>query len=327
MTLDEMAKKLGVSKSTVSRALSGKGRIGEETRQRILDFAGKHRVDIAPESGGGANTCTLGVVFPADIYVNGNPYFQDCLLGICETASVMGYHVMVATGTAADISGVQKLVERKKVDGIILTRSLMDDKAAKYLTDVHFPVAMTGLCDYNGVIQVDTDNESASEHLTAVLIGKGFRRFALIVEDLSYRVNRKRYDGFCSALLKNGISREKQVIYTGGLKMELLDAIIGNIMAKKVECIICGDDVVCTRLMSRLQAEGYRIPRDIAIASLYDSQNLNCFTPAVTAVNVMGRQVGNMVAKQMIQYLQKKDYVSKVFVDHEILLRKSTDRV
>lgn len=324
MTLDEMAKELGVSKSTVSRALSGKGRIGAETRQKIITFAEEHKVFPEPKQKQSVRTCNLGVVFPTDIYMNGNPYFQECLLGICETASMMEYNVMLTTGTAVDISGIQKLVEEKKVDGIILTRSLVDDRAVKYLTDIHFPVAMTGICDYNEVIQVDTDNEMASENLASILISKGFRKFALIVEDLSYRVNRKRYDGFCNALLKNGIARENQIVHTGNMKVELIDGIINNIITRKVECIICGDDVVCTRIMSRLQAKGYRIPRDIAIASLYDSQNLRCFTPAVTAVNVMGRKVGNMVARQMINCLQERAYDSKVMVAYEILLRKST---
>lgn len=328
MTLDEMAKTLGVSKSTVSRALSGKGRIGEETRQRILSFAEQHRViEIPEEEQEGNGIGNIGVILPADIYVNGNPYFMDCLLGICETASVMDYNVLVTAATTEDISGISKLVEQQKVDGIILTRSLQNDKAAKYLTDIQFPAAMTGLCDHKEIIQVDTDNELASENMASVLIGKGFRKFALIVEDMSYRVNRKRYDGFCNALMKNGLSKERQIIYTGSLKAELLDAMLDNIMAHKVECIICGDDVVCTRIMSRLQAKGYKIPKDIAIAALYDSQNLHCFTPAVTAVNVMGRQVGNIVAQQIIHHLQNRKYEQKTMVDHEILLRKSTNRV
>ena len=50
--------------------------------------------------------------------------------------------------------------------------------------------------------------------------------------------------------------------------------------------MICGDDVICSRMMSRLQAEGYRIPLDIGIASLYNGATLDCFTPAVTAVNI-----------------------------------------
>jgi len=326
MTLDEMAKELGVSKSTVSRALSGKGRIGEKTRQRIRDFAGLQEAGQPAADAGRGGTRNLGVVFPADVYINGNPYFQECMLGICEAASLLNYNVLLTTGTAQDISEIQKLVEQEKVDGMILTRSLEDDRALRYLTERNFPVGLTGLCSFENVIQVDTDNEGASESLTSLLIGKGFRKFALMVEDLSYHVNRSRYDGFCSAVYKNGLSREKQAIFTGQINMDLLDTVIDDMVAKKVECIICGDDVVCARIMSRMQAEGYRIPKDIAIASLYNSPTLDCFLPPVTAVDVPARLVGNVIGKQMIQFLQGKEYQPKTMIDYEILVRKSTNR-
>lgn len=328
MTLDEMAKELGVSKSTVSRALSGKGRIGEKTRERILAYAvehGKKGKDCVEKTENDA-TYGLGVILPADIYEDTHPFFQNCLLGVCETASKFGWHVIVAAATADDISQIRNLVERRRVDGMILTRALRDDKAVAYLTGLSFPLAMTGLCEEEGVIQVDTDNESAAASLTNVLIKKGFRRFALIVDDLSYRVNKNRYDGFHNALMKNGIPAGQQIVYTGNQRKERLDALIGAIMAQRVECIICGDDVICTRVMSRLLADGYRIPRDIAIASLYDSQNLHCFTPAVTAVKVMSRSVGNMAADQLIRRLQGKDYEQKIMMAYEVSLRRSTDR-
>ena len=327
MTLDEIARELNLSKSTVSRALSGKGRIGDATRERVISFArerGRSREEAKPER---VRTGNIGVILPADVYATGNPYFQGCLLGVCETASMMDFNILLTTATANDISNIRALVEKEKVDGIILTRSLEEDKAVQYLTDIHFPVGMTGLCGRDGVLEVDIDNEGAAEQLTTLLIGQGYQRFALVVENLSYQVNRSRYEGFCKALLKSGISREKQFFHTVPLNMELLDSLIHNIMSRRVECIVCGDDVVCTRIMARLQAEGYRIPRDIAIASLYNSSNLGCFTPAVTAVNVSARQVGNMIGKQLIQYILGKEYDPRVMMDFEILLRKSTDTV
>ena len=148
-----------------------------------------------------------------------------------------------------------------------------------------------------------------------------------MVEDLSYRVNRSRYQGFGNALLKSGIPGERQAYYVGALQVALLDAIISDLLAKKVECIICGDDMVCTKIVSRLQAEGYRIPRDVAVASLYNSSNLNCFTPQITAINISARKIGNMIGKQMIRCLRGQDYEKKVIMEHEILLRRSTDRI
>lgn len=325
MTLEQMAKELGVSKSTVSRALSGKGRIAEATRNQIKSFAQEQGIIKKEEGSGLVRTRNIGVVFPTDVYSSGSPYFHDCLLGICEAASLLNYNVLITTGLMNDISGIRSLVENGKVDGIILTRSLEDDLALKYLTGIHFPTGITGICRYDEVIQVDTDNEAATEKLTSLLIGRGFRRFALIVEDMSYNVNRSRHDGFCKAFLKNGIPEANQIIHTGTLKTEFLDAVIGDILSQKVECIICGDDVVCTWIMSRLQADGYRIPRDIAIASLYNSTNLNCFTPAITAVNVPAVQVGNMIGKQMINCLLGKEYKQKSMMDYEILFRKSAN--
>lgn len=323
MTLEEMAKELGVSKSTVSRALSGKGRIGEDTRKKIVDFARHQTTELQREQSAAAPTRNLGVVLPADVYLNGGPYFQECILGICETATFLDYDVLITTGTANDISGLRTLVEKDKVDGIILTRSLEDDRAVQYLTEVGFPVGLTGICDREEVIQVDTDNEGAAESLTSLLISRGYRKFALIIDNMEYTVNRSRHSGFSRALLKNGLSPEKQFVYANPLKTELLDSLIGDMVSKKVECIICGDDIICTRIMSSLQAQGYRIPKDIAVASLYNSPNLDCFTPSVTAVNVSAKQVGNMIAKQMINSLTGKEYQKKTIVDYEILMRKS----
>lgn len=323
MTITEMANELGVSVSTVSRALTGKGRIGEKTRERIVTFAreheeGKESVEKIEKTG------NIGVILPADVYISNEPYFQECILGICETASILDYDVLIATTKANDISGIRTLVEKKKVDGIILTRSMEDDKAIEYLREQNVPTGLTGSSDYEEIIQVDTNNEEAAETLTAFLIKEGYRKFAFITDTLDYTANKSRYKGFCKALQKNGIEKNKQVFYMNFLSMDAIDSVINDLMVERVECIICGDDVVCTRIMSNLQAGGYRIPRDIAVASLYNSANLNCFTPSITTVNVSAKRVGNMICKQMIHYLTGKGYEFRTKMDYEILVRKST---
>lgn len=323
MTQDEIAKSLGVSKSTVSRAFSGKGRIGERTREKILEYAGQQTGISGGVKHRTGATRNLGVILPADVYSNGGPYFQECILGICETASFLDYDVLIATGTANDVSGIRKLVEKDKVDGIILTRTIEDDRALQYLTEIHFPVGLTGICSDSEVIQVDVDNEAAAENLTSLLIGRGYREFALVIDDMEYVVNQSRYRGFCNALRKNGIPQERQKICSGPLRVDMLDSILGSLIAQKVECIICGDDIICTRVMSSLQAEGYRIPKDVAVASLYNSPNLDCFSPSITAVNVSAKQVGNMISRQMIGFLEGREYQKKTIMDYEILMRRS----
>lgn len=325
MTLDRIASELGISKSTVSRALSGKGRIGKETVELVQDYIKEHDHAATESETLKTSTHNIGVVLPADIYYGGGTYFQNCLLGICEAASMFGYNVLLTTTKLHDISELQFLIENRRVDGIVLTRSLQDDKALQYLTQIHFPTALTGTCQYDEVIQVDTDNEEAAEKLTSMLIGRGLQKFALLVKDMNFVADKKRHDGFCNAMLKNGIPKQNQLFYNGSVKMEFLDSIIGKLIAQKVECVICGDDEVCTMIMSRLQAEGYRIPRDIAVASLYNSPNLECYSPAVTSVNVAASKMGNMAGKQLIQCLLGRKYETKAMLDYDIIFRKSTN--
>lgn len=326
MTITEVANELGVSASTVSRALNGKGRIGEDTRQRIITYVKqqKNSQEVVENS---SKTGNIGVILPDDVYVVNEPYFQECILGICETAAILDYDVLITTARPNDITGIRTWVEKKKVDGIILTRSMEDDKAIQYLKEQDFLIGLTGGSDYEGIIQVDIDNENAAETLTSFLIGEGYRKFAFITETLEYTVNKNRYQGFCNALEKNGIDKNKQVCYTNFLSIDAIDSLIQEIMVQKVECIICGDDVICTKIMSNLQAGGYRIPKDIAVASLYNSPNLNCFTPSITTISISAKQIGNAICKQMIHYLTDKDYKEKTKMDYEILVRKSTKKI
>jgi DNA-binding LacI/PurR family transcriptional regulator len=328
ITFDEIAKELGVTKSTVSRALSGKGRIGEGTRNRIQSYAREQGIwQQEKQTAGPSKTQNIAVVIPTDAYTTSVPFFQECLLGISEVAAMLKYNVLITIGTPSDISGIQALVEKKEVDGIILLRNMEDDRLLKYLAEIHFITGLSGTCNYEEVIQVDIDNRAASESLVSLLIGQGYRRFAMVVGDAAYHVNRCRCQGCYDALDKHGLPREQQMFYTNFVNMELIDSIISDMFAGKVECIVCGDDVICTRIMSRLQAEGYRIPKDISIASLYNSTNLECFSPAVTALNVSERQVGNMLGKQLINRLRGETYNTKTNLGYEILLRKSTGKM
>ena len=174
MTIEQISRDLGVSKSTVSRALSGKGRIGPETRKRIQEYAAQAGVKAAAQKQPERKRC-LGLVLPVDVYTTNTQFFQECLLGVSEAASLLQYNVMVVAGARNDVSRIRAMVENKTVDGFILMRSVEDDLILKYLTEIHFPTALTGQCGCKEVIQVDSDNRKAAESLVSLIIGQGGR--------------------------------------------------------------------------------------------------------------------------------------------------------
>lgn len=322
MTIEEMAKELGVSKSTVSRALSGKGRIGEETRQRIRSYAQKKGV-WPKRAARRHKTGNISVVLPMDAYTISIPFFQECLLGISESASSLNYQVMVTAGSIQDISGIRTLAESGKTDGIILMQSSEDDRRLKYLTDIHFPTGLVGACGFPEVIQADSDSREAAESLTSMLIDRGYQRPVMMASSSTYKAHIDRCRGFCSALEKHGLPKEHQILYANLTDMSVLDSVIDDIFTRKADCIVCADDCVCTMLMSRLLAGGYRIPKDISIASLCSSPSLEYFFPAVTAVNIFPRKLGNVVGSQLINYLLGNEFCFKTMLDYDIQFRKS----
>lgn len=125
MTQKEIAEALGLSKTTVSRALSGKGRIGEETRNKIQKYMKENQV----QAEGAKPTRMLGVALPADSNINTNHFFTECLYGICEAAAYMNYNVLVMKVTESDISEIINVVESGKIEAVILTRTMENDRA------------------------------------------------------------------------------------------------------------------------------------------------------------------------------------------------------
>lgn len=239
----------------------------------------------------------------------------------------MNYNVLVVKVTEGDISEIISAIEKKKIDAVILLRRMENDKAMRYLEGVGFPVGLAGQCAYETVISVDIDNKGATEEMVTMMIAKGFRRFALILEEINYVVNRDRYNGFMDALMKSGISEKKQYIYTGKVYDNVLEMVMSDILNNKTDCIVCGDDELCVRIMSWLQEEGYRIPRDIAIVSLYNGSALSLMRPSVTAIDTSARSVGAELGKQVCHFLQGEKYRKNTLLNYEILIRRSTDKM
>ena len=118
--------------------MSGKGRIGEATRQKIQAYAREQGIwQEKKQKEDPVRTENIAVVIPMDAYSTNVPFFQECLLGISEMATMLRYNVLITIGTPNDISNVQRLVEKKQVDGIVLLRDLEHDRLLQYLSLIH----------------------------------------------------------------------------------------------------------------------------------------------------------------------------------------------
>src|SRR5574344_300620 len=201
LTIADIAEELGVSKTTVSRVISGKGRISEETRVRIQTWIRRHNYTPNNIARGLASnrTYNVAVVIPKDADKGDVPFFQNCLIGISEIIARRGYDTLLAIESGDDISTLERMVRNHKVDGVLLTRLIEDDWAVQFLSKEKVPFVVLGTSADDSLCQIDSDQTEGCCELTTQVLEKGCRRMVLLGGDKRHLVNRRRYDGFKKA--------------------------------------------------------------------------------------------------------------------------------
>ena len=155
ITIDDVAKALGISKTTVSRAISGRGRIGEDTRERVLEYIKENNYRPSPIAKGLAEkrTYNIAVVWPIDYGYTDLPFFHRCVAGMNKVTSTHGYDILICMIKGDDIGELERVVGYHKVEGVVLTRTLVEDPAAEYLLSCGFPFVAIGSSDDEDIVR------------------------------------------------------------------------------------------------------------------------------------------------------------------------------
>ena len=325
-TIDDIAKELGVSKTTVSRAISGKGRIGAETRQKVLEFIEEHnyRPNAVAKSLAQSKTFNIGLVLPDNHNTDNFSFFQQCMNGICAVASHRDYDILIAMSGDHSTRQLERILDNHKVDGIIVTRSVMNSAEIALLKAKDIPFIIIGYAPEPNMLYVDNDNQAACTELTSLLMEKGTRSFALLGGDESYYVTRSRLQGYKDAHVRNGLPVNEELIFMNMNDNNDISPAIDKIIQQQTDCIICMDDVICSLALIQLQDRGIKIPQDIQIASYYDSNILARSVPCVTSLHFDARSLGAAACTLLLDALNDQDVRGGTIPGYEICLREST---
>lgn len=326
ITIGDIAEALGISKTTVSRAISGKGRIGEATRQKVMDYIKETDYKPSPLAKGLAQSKTynIGWVMPGDSTMTDLPFFQRCMIGIGEVATGEDYDILISLVYDDDFAQLRRIVENKKVDGIILGRTLLDDDRVSYLMEKHFPFVVIGSSPIKNVIQIDNDHIQACKELTSILIMKGLRDIVLIGGSSNHVVNQTRRKGFELGITEQGLRLEDTKIYMDNEKPIEVERAVEDALRNGAKCIMCMDDRICDNVLSKLRRDNIKLPQDVKVASFYNSTLLENNQPAITALQYDPKELGSVACRTLLDYLDGKDVKEKVLLNYEVILKSST---
>ena len=325
ITIDQVAQALGVSKTTVSRALSGKGRVGRETKERIFTYIRQSGgrlsgAQMPPEE----RTFNIALVIPSHFIQLDLPFLRKCMGGVCRMAGQRGYDVLLCYAESRNTQQLERLLQAGKVDGVILTRSLKQDPCVEMLKKCGMPFVVLGNQPDQAVMQVDNDQTTAAEEMTRLLIQQGMRRIAYMGGSLNYTVNADRLEGFTKAMEEAGLPLNPGLVFSDIESAEKRIDDLEAALEQKPECLLCCDDTLAFAVQQEVQKRGIRVPEQIRIASLYDSELLLHARPAISAVEFDAAALGTAACRMLLDSMAGKAVSPRIVHGHQVILREST---
>ena len=327
LTIDDIANNLGVSKTTVSRAISGKGRISEATRAKIQAYIQEHnyRPNAAAKALAENKTYNLAFVTPKSFITLDLPYVRQSMGAAAEEAFTQNYTLLLCLSTDDSPNLLNQILEYRKVDGVILSRTVENDKLVDILVANKMPFATLGTLhpDLKGTAAVEADHDQVvgCRAFSADFLRSGKGKVALLGNDINYIVNQSRLSGFRKAMADTGYSDNDVVVKTGIDNDTKCAHVVDQLLMDGITRILAMDDEVCVRIMAHLHRRRLQVPKDVQIASLYDSAKLAFYN--ISALNFDAAELGRAACRELLAHINGQEYDPAPRLGYRIEMRSS----
>ena len=326
MDITRMAEDLGVSKTTVSRALSGNGRVSEATRQRVVDYAREKNYvpNMMAKSLVTKKSYNIALVFSRQFSNFEGPFLRKTITAVCDVMARNDYDVLLAMVGEQEAQPMQRLLVNHKIDGVILARSLERDPLIPLLQQSKLPFITIGRPADPTVLYVDHDQVGGCRELTNLLLMKGLHRIALLGGSMLYTVNQSRLEGYKQAHDRAHCKIDESLLFLELERDDLRTSAVERAVQRGADCILCMDDQVALLALNTLKQLNMRVPQDIRLASLYDDEALQECTPQITAVSFDAEQLGRRTAQQLLSLIRHQPVETRTLLGYQVGLRTST---
>ena len=328
ITIKDVAKKAGVSISTVSRVINDSKPVTDEVKQKVLD--------VIKETGYIPNPLArslvtkrsqlIGVIVPevSDSFVN------EVLNGIEEVAKMYDYEILLAN-TYSDKEQELKsinLLRAKQVEGIVMVCWKVEEDHINYIQNCGIPATYISKTarDYD-IYTVSTSNKEATYDMTKYLIDKGHEEIAFIMTSKDDTVlERERLSGYEQALNESNIKLDESLIKYGGTTYEAGYESMKELLEEGIvpqAAFVTGDEAAIGAINAACD-KGYKVPEDISVAGFKDVKIAKMYRPKLTTVYQPLYDMGAVAIRMVIKLINKEHLESKkIELPYKIIERES----
>jgi len=310
MTLKELAAQLSLSKATVSRALAGHSDISPQTRERVrkaADAAGYSPAATALKLRSGKSGA-FGIVLPQGPTPFEHPIHSELLGGMAERVAEAGLDLIVTAPPPEgdEMTAIRRLVEGRRVDGIVVTRPLLADQRVDYLLEKRFPFVTFGrtpVADRHPWL--DIDGHAAMLEATRRLISLGHRRIAHIAGSSAFSFASHRRTGFHKGMLEAGMAPEPALELVVDMDGEFADLPIADLLRADAEitALLCDTDALAMSALKAVRRIGKQPGRDVSVIGYGDQPFARQAEPALTTNAFHARAAGRRLIEMLRRHL------------------------
>lgn len=337
VTIKDIAKALGLSTSTVSRALRDSYEISPETKKLVIEYAEKinyHPNPIAL-SLKERRSRSIGVM----VCEIANSFFSQSINGIESIAYNNGYNVIIAQSRESferEMMNLQFLTSRS-IDGLIISVSTEteDFSYLKELTEKGLPVVFFDrIVDEVTTHKVIVDNYKGAYDATSHLINNGYTRIAAVTNAEFLSITKERLAGYKAALADNDIPIDESLIrycHHGGMILgEVEEAVDSLLKAQKMpDAIFASSDKLTTGCFRILKSKKILIPDDMGLVGFSNSDLTELFEPPLTIIRQPAFEMGEIATTLLLQLIESKrpvtDFETKILAS-QLIIRDSSKK-
>lgn len=282
VTLNDIAAKLGISKSTVSKGLNNASDVSEELRRKILETSAEmgYISRRSPKK--------LCILIENMGYTDPNQFGYDLIAGFTEMAQADGWtvDVMPLDENYQRTITYQELMAREGWRGAFLLGFTLVDPWMEEFRTARFPTVLydNRIRENPCMASVHCDNRGGLEEAVRHLCGLGHRRIGLLSGPLDSYVLRERYDAYLSALGKCGLPVEEELIGLGYYVAESTRQYLPKLIEKGATAILCSDDARATAVYTECRDRCLDVPRDVSIVGFDDLPIAAYMNPPLTTI-------------------------------------------
>ncbi|MDJ0638160.1 MAG: substrate-binding domain-containing protein [Paracoccaceae bacterium] len=336
MNLKELSDRLGLSQTTVSRALNGYPEVSEKTRQRVEDAA--KRFNYTPNARAKrlatGRAMTIGHLLPmSKEHEMVNPVFADFLTGAGKRYAEEGYDLMLSVVADEDEADVYRdLAMRGSVDGVVVHGPKTDDARIALLTELGLPFVVHGrssavTTDYNWI---DVNNRRAFERASSFLLDLGHRRVALIngLADMDFAA--RRFAGYKDAFEARGLSIDPDMVSHGEMTETYGHAVTQALLDSDAPptALLISSIIPAIGARRAISDRGLKMGEDISVV-IHDD-DLSYFrndgdVPTYTALRSSVREAGRQAASMLLEMISNPGGPTRnLLLEAEMMLGQST---